>query len=101
MRSTEISRPDWRLLWVGVGAFILMAITVASQAVPPPVPQSISLLLAVLLLAFTLVAVGSLAAFAWEALAADSGASVGLQAQLRALALDAREGFARLARPRA
>ena len=101
MSSTATSRPNRRLLWVGIGAFILMAVTVASQAVPPPVPRSISMLLAVLLLAFTLVAVGSLAAFAWEALAADSGSSANLQAQLRTLALDARQGISRMARLRA
>lgn len=101
MSSTETSRPDWRLFWVGVGAFILMAITVATQAVPPPTPISISTFVAVLLLAFTLVAVGSLAAFAWEVLAADSGGSVDLQTQLRALAVDARQSVARLARLRA
>jgi hypothetical protein len=75
MRNAAV-RPNWALFFVGLIAFLIMAVTVITQAVPPPIPESVSPLAAILILGGLLIALAALTAFCWEVLSADSGTSV-------------------------
>ena len=72
MNSTTLLRPNWLLFWIGIVAFVAMAVSVATQAVPPPIPQSVSLVAGVLIIGFLLIAMATLTAFLWEVLNVDS-----------------------------
>jgi hypothetical protein len=76
MRNSAASRANWTLFWIGLVALLVMAITVITQAVLPPTPADVAPLAAVLILGGLFVAIGTLTAFFWEVLSADSGTSV-------------------------
>jgi hypothetical protein len=76
MRTSAMSRANWMLFWIGFVAFLVMAITIITQAVPPPTPADVAPLAAVLILGGLFVGIGTLTTFLWEVLSVDSGTAV-------------------------
>lgn len=76
MRNSATSRANWMLFWIGFVAFLVMAITIITQAVPPPTPADVAPLAAVLILGGLFVGIGTLTTFLWEVLSVDSGTPV-------------------------
>jgi CHASE2 domain-containing sensor protein len=72
VNTTTSLRPNWLLFWIGIVAFVGMAITVATQAVPPPIPESVPIVAGILIIGFLLIAMATLTAFLWEVLNVDS-----------------------------
>jgi hypothetical protein len=96
MHDETPARAAWPLFWNGIAAFIFMAILVAAQVAPPPGPQGVPLGIGLCILGLLLVAIGNLAAFTWQVLSVDAGATTTITISLRREAIAARETLAQL-----